>query len=850
MKTPARLFAFLLLSGASLYADVPATINYQGIVSDSTGTLIGATGALNRKIIFRIYDASTGGNRLWTEEQTVTIYKGEFSVLLGNGTTATGTASSESHPTLDTIFTLAASTRYIEVMVDNGDGSITATDTPISPRQAITSAAYAFHAKVADGIASATDLTITPTSGTASNYGLGWYGSGRPWNGVSVDGPVLYGNAGGALGSNNGSTKNISLLWNASGQVGIGVVGSFGSTNKLTLQGDDASTPASQLSIRGNVDTNERLQIGFDTTNNRSTLQSYAAASTTAPLLLNPSGGLVGIGTSSPSASLTVEGSISATGSGGHGFGTGGDTDGGLFSPADGVVTLKTNGNERLRVDANGLVGIGTTTPSSWSKLNVYGGNLLIQSTSNPALGLRANDTTADYALVSTAGNYSTSALVGDLVIAANSGKLHLKSFLADSALTIGTDNKVGIGTANPAFTLDVNGSLRAAGDMTLGSHVYMNNSGVIFGKNSSGVSESCLTPRYSDNNTYLDYGSGGFYLRNSTSAVAMRVDSNGYVGIGTSSPVVPLDVANYNTINMADNGYSSGSATTVGTTITLNLPYQSSGRGIEIYSQDGVGAFPNNYTVQTKVGIRSQWAIATASVFLAYSDRRIKCDLHTSSPTNDLALIEKLQATNYRMVDPEAGTEWKKGFIAQEVEKVIPQAVSRSTEFVPDIMAVASISHFDAADKTLALMLSKDHALKVGDKVRLHVDGRRLDLPVSAVPNAHEFVVQGCDKAPEKVLVYGKEVNDFRTVDYNRLYTTGLGAIQELSMRSEAQAKELAAKDVKISALEAKLAEQEKRATAQAEQGNSQNARLVAIEKLLSKGGSETQTVSLKAGE
>jgi hypothetical protein len=151
MKKPARHLAFLLLSGASLYADVPATINYQGVVADSTGTLIGATSALNRKIIFRIYDASTGGNRLWTEEQTVTIYKGEFSVLLGNGTTATGTASSESHPTLDTIFTTNVTTRYIEVMVDNGDGSITASDTPITPRQAITSAAYAFHAKVADG---------------------------------------------------------------------------------------------------------------------------------------------------------------------------------------------------------------------------------------------------------------------------------------------------------------------------------------------------------------------------------------------------------------------------------------------------------------------------------------------------------------------------------------------------------------------------------------------------------------------------------------------------------------------------------------------------------------------------
>jgi len=478
MKTPARLLAFLLLSGASLYADVPATINYQGIVSDSTGTLIGATSALNRKIIFRIYDAPTGGNRLWTEEQTVTIYKGEFSVLLGNGTTATGTASSESHPSLDTIFTPSTSTsRYVEVMVDNGDGSITAADTPISPRQTITTAAYAFHAKVADGIASATDLTITPVSGTATNYGIGWYGSGRTWNSVSVDGPVLYGNAGGALGSNVSGTKNISLLWNSSGQVGIGATGSFAGTNKLTLQGDDSSTPASQLSIRGNSDTNERLLVGFDTTNNRSTLQSYTAASTTGPLLLNPSGGLVGIGTSAPSARLSVEGSLSATGAGGYIFGTGGDTDGGLFSPADGVITLKTNGNERLRVDATGNLGIGTTSPTQ--KLHLNGGNLLIQNSSSPTMTLNTGTYSADLGVTTIAGGLSSSSAVGDVVLRSAAGNVLLQSGTGAAAMTIATSNKVGIGTTSPVQALDVNGSASITGNILFPNQVNSTTRGI-----------------------------------------------------------------------------------------------------------------------------------------------------------------------------------------------------------------------------------------------------------------------------------------------------------------------------------------------------------------------------------
>jgi len=72
MKKTALFTSVVCLTQGSLLADVPLFINYQGKVYDSTGLPLGATGSasapvaapVNRKVLFRFYDAVTGGNRL------------------------------------------------------------------------------------------------------------------------------------------------------------------------------------------------------------------------------------------------------------------------------------------------------------------------------------------------------------------------------------------------------------------------------------------------------------------------------------------------------------------------------------------------------------------------------------------------------------------------------------------------------------------------------------------------------------------------------------------------------------------------------------------------------------------
>ena len=195
------------------------------------------------------------------------------------------------------------------------------------------------------------------------------------------------------------------------------------------------------------------------------------------------------------------------------------------------------------------------------------------------------------------------------------------------------------------------------------------------------------------------------------------------------------------------------------------------------------------------------------ATMFYALSDARIKKVGGRSDGVADLTTLLDIEVTDYTYKDElQKGTGKHKKVIAQQVEKIYPQAVSQSTGPVPDIYERANVING-------RVFLPTD--LKVGEKVRLTSEKGDTVHEVLEV-RASSFRVE-LPESITSVFVYGREVNDFRSVDYEALAMLNVSATQELARqvealrKSEARIAELEQKNSQLSALERKVADLEK---------------------------------------
>jgi hypothetical protein len=157
MKSRFAVASLTAMVTLTAHAAVPAALNYQGFLTNpTTGAPITTSTGVPLTVTFKLWDALTAGNLIYSETQSVTVTNGAFNVQIGTGAVQT--------PPNVAIATIAFDIPYwLEITVGTGGTAQT-----LAPRQPLASVPYAFKAA---SLASGVPSNITIASGATAQIG-------------------------------------------------------------------------------------------------------------------------------------------------------------------------------------------------------------------------------------------------------------------------------------------------------------------------------------------------------------------------------------------------------------------------------------------------------------------------------------------------------------------------------------------------------------------------------------------------------------------------------------------------------------------------------------------------------
>ena len=267
------------------------------------------------------------------------------------------------------------------------------------------------------------------------------------------------------------------------------------------------------------------------------------------------SAGDVGIGTTSPTADLSVGSATSTSGdvhlrttkttfelTPSNSDAGGMDINVGFVAGGQGPLKFSIGGTERMRITSAGDVGIGTASPTDLVQL--VGGNILIGTDSgdpfNSQSRVRIQGAGSEYIQIKGDSTGSVGLLLGDATDNFTAGILSSQPennliFHAGNAerLRIADTGYVGIGTDTPNMPLDVTSTGTGT---TIISRFYITDGtvGLLRVANST-TGDGSTAPSFGSNET-----SAVIHTNNTEK---LRITSAGFVGIGSTAPVVSLHV-------------------------------------------------------------------------------------------------------------------------------------------------------------------------------------------------------------------------------------------------------------------------------------------------------------------
>ncbi len=517
--------------------------------------------------------------------------------------------------------------------------------------------------------------------------------------------------------------------------------------------GIDITTPSNKFQI-GSVGSSgysgNQFAIGNDTNalglNQGSSFAQFSSNTNIALVPKNGSGNL-GINVTNPLNTLQI-GSVGTTGYSGYHIAIGNGTEAlGIYQRAGSFANAELySTSNMILMPKSGSGYLGINTTTPSNKLQI--GNIAT------SLGLSGFD-------------FAVGSGSNALVFYQSSGISQFTSTTSIAFLPTKGTGYMGINTSSPSNTLQVG---------SMGNTGYAGNA-LAIGNGSAAMG--------------INQGNSFAQLASTTDIALAPRNGSGRVGINTSTPKAPLDVEGFiSAVSPDDLGFAYyGRQFTNGSTVA-DYGGTDASVNVSIYASNNV----------------------MAKQFDAFSDARIKNITGISNSKTDLETVKSIQITDYSFKDKiRNGNKQYKKVIAQQVEKVYPQIVSRHRDFIPNVYQLTN-----AIEKTAngyLLTFKGNHNISSTAKklqVIMKEDNSLKEFDIVSIPLSNQVIINTTDLNADKLFVYGEEVDDFRTVDYEGLTTLNISATQELNKLLgeqqkviEKQNNDIAKQSKKIAALE-----------------------------------------------
>jgi hypothetical protein len=350
--------------------------------------------------------------------------------------------------------------------------------------------------------------------------------------------------------------------------------------------------------------------------------------------------------------------------------------------------------------------------------------------------------------------------------------ELQVRQGTNGNVMVIDTDGDVGIGNTTPNAKLAIACSsgkraLLVSGDPgSSQSQVYLSGAtyGIAMGMNNSSASNYALSLNNSSTNI--------FYVQN-----------NGQIGIGNNSPTVgKLNVTGFFGGSVPSGYYTTHSS---GANI-VTQSYSGSSFAYSLYCSNAIGANGIGWT----------------------SDERIKTEIAVVDDAWALQKVRDIECKEYHYKDPLLRKEHKTiGYIAQDVQQHLPQAVSQITDYVPDeLRPIENITWVPVDDGFKVVIPNviwkEEHTRMMKFYVTTTENEEEIKLELKADDNNAVIF----EKQYATVYLYGKEVNNFLQIAKDKIYSLHHSAIQEIDRIQVAHKSKISTLEARMALLEQRL--------------------------------------------